>query len=191
VLYGNALLIETTTGEVLAERENPFFNRDYPKFCSHQHAPSTGEIAGPLMVLTDNTVYFSFAAFRQYAEQGQTVLREIILHGLRQLLPTPTLVTSLPAQGIQTVMRQSALDRDIIHLLYAAPVKRGGGIEVIEDLLPLMNIAIAFRVAKPPTRVYLAPQQVDLPFTVENGVMKTMVPEMCCHQMVVVEYGRR
>jgi len=188
VIYDTARLIELTTGEVLAEREDPFFNRDYPKFCSHQHTPNTGDIAGPLMTRTDNTVYLAFAAFRQYADKGQTVLREIILHGLHHLLPNPTLTTSLPAQGIQTVMRQQAANRDIIHLLYASPVKRGTGIEVIEDLLPLYHIAVSYRTATPPTRVYLAPQQTALPFTLEHGVMRTTVGQMQCHQMVVVEY---
>lgn len=188
VMYEHARLIKASTGEVLADRQDPFFNRDYPKFCSHQHTPGTGEIAGPLMVSTSNTVYLAFSAFRQYTEKGQIVLREVILHGLRQLLPAPTLETTLPAQGIQTVMHQREANRDIIHLLYASPVKRGMGIEVIEDLLQLSHITVVFRSEKIPTRVYLAPQQIDLPFTVGNGVMQTTVPEMVCHQMVVVEY---
>ncbi len=104
---------------MLADRQDAFFNRDYLHFCSHQHAPATQEVAGPLMVATSNTVYLALPAFSLYAEKGQNVLREIILHGLRTLLTAPTLQTSLPAQGIQTVMRQATHGRTVVHLLYA------------------------------------------------------------------------
>lgn len=186
VVYSKAKEIEATTGEVLADRQDPFFNRDYLHFCSHQHAPSMQQNAGAAMVRTANTVYVAFPVFMLYAEKGQNALREIILHGLRALLDTPTLTTSLPAQGIQTAMRQQPEGRTIVHLLYAAPVKRGS-VEVIEDLLPLNDITVALRVEKAPTRVYLAPQNTDLAFTVQDGVLHTTVPQLVCHQMVVVE----
>ena len=185
VVYSQARDIEVTHAKALAERRDPFFNRDYLHFCSHQHAPDTHLAAGPAMVRTDNTVYIAFPAFALYADKGQNVLREIILHGLRELLPDPTLVTSLPSQGIQTVMRQEG--RTVIHLLYASPVARGTGIQVIEDLLPVRDVTVTLRTPTSPNRVYLAPQDTDLPFKWAGGVVRTVVPEMVCHQMVVVE----
>ncbi|MHB9132481.1 MAG: beta-galactosidase [Armatimonadota bacterium] len=187
VVYSPAMEVETTTGEVLADRQDPFFNRDYLHFCSHQHAPNTQQTAGPAMVCTANTAYLAFPAFQMYADKGQNLLREIILHGIRALLPSPTLVTSLPAQGIHTVMHQPDAGRTIVHLLYVSPAKRGQGIEVIEDLVPLHDITVALQVEKAPTRVYLAPQGQDLPFTMEGSTVKTTVPTLLCHQMVVVE----
>jgi hypothetical protein len=139
------------------------------------------------MVKTDNTVYLAFPAFQLYAEKGQNVLREIILHGIRALLTAPTLTTNLPAQGINTVMRQPAAERTIVHLLYGSPVLRGQSIEVIEDLLPLYDTTLSLRVERTPSRVYLAPQGIDLPFTVEDGRLQAEVPAFTCHQMVVVE----
>ncbi|MHB9023232.1 MAG: beta-galactosidase trimerization domain-containing protein [Armatimonadota bacterium] len=187
VVYSPAQVITPAGGKILADREDPYFNRDYRHFCSHQHAPNTGREVGPAMVRTEQTVYLAFPAFRLYAEKGQNVLREIILFGIRELLQAPTLTTSLPAQGIQTVMRQPAEDRTIVHLLYAAPVRRGQGIEVIEDLLPLHDVEVNLRVTHYPKRVYLAPQNEDLPFTVDNWVLKAVIPSMTCHQMVIVE----
>jgi len=187
VVYAPAKMLHLTTGAVLADLQDAYFNRDLLHFCSHQHAPNTGQTASPVMVATGNTVYLGYPAFQLYAEWGQTVLRDILLHGLRQLLTAPILETDLPAQGIQTVQQQAAGGRTVVHLLYASPVRRGKNIEVIEDLLPLYDIAVALRVAKTPTRVYLAPQQEDLPFTLEDGMMKTIVPVLLNHQMVVVE----
>ena len=187
VIYCPMKDIQATTASVLADRQDPFFNRDYLHFSSHQHTPNTQVNAGPAMVRTANTVYIAFDAFRQYAEHGQNVLRDIILHGIRELLPHPTLTTSLPAQGIQSVMRQKSPERTVVHLLYAAPVRRGTKIEVIEDLVPIRDTSIALRVQRPPKKVYLAPQNQPLPFTVEDGVVRTTVSEFTCHQMVVFE----
>jgi hypothetical protein len=187
VMYSQAKEITATTATVMAELQHPFFNRDMLHFCSHQHAPNTFETAGPAMVSTANTVYVAFPVFHLYADKGQNVLRDIVLQGIRALLPEATLTTNLPAQGVQTVMYQKAENRTIVHLLYVSPVKRGQGIEVIEDILPVYNVQVNLRVTKQPSRVYLAPQGTDLPFTVENGVLNTVLPELCCHQMVVVE----
>jgi len=186
VVYTTAKAIAATHGTVLADRQDPFFNRDYLHFCSHQHAPNTTETAGPAMVRTAQTVYLAIPAFKSYAEHGQNALREIILHGLRELLPAPALTTTLPAQGLQTVQRQASEGRTIVHLLYGVPVKRGQGVEVIEDLIPLRDVSLALRVNDIPARVYLAPQNIDLPFTVQDGILQATVPEFCCHQMVVV-----
>ncbi|HEX2950288.1 MAG TPA: beta-galactosidase trimerization domain-containing protein, partial [Armatimonadota bacterium] len=187
VVYANANTITCTSGTVLADRQEPFFNREFEHFCSHQHAPNTKEVAGPAMVATENTVYLAIPAFRLYTEKGQNVLRDIIVHGIRSLLPAPTLQTNLPAQGIQTVMRQEHEGRTIVHLLYASPARRGQGIEVIEDLIPLREVSVTLRVDHEPQRVYLAPQGTELPFNVHEGILTTTVPEMVCHQMVVVE----
>ena len=187
VVYSTAKEIEVTHGTVLADRQNPYFNRDYLHFCSHQHAPTTGENMGAMMVATEQSIYLAFPAFASYAEKGQNVLRDIILHGLRRLLAAPALTTSLPAQGIQTVMWQRANERAIIHLLYASPVRRGKDIEVIEDLLPIRNTEICYRCATTPKHVYLAPAGTDLPYTYQDGILKAVVPEFSCHQMIVVE----
>ena len=187
VIYSPFQVIEPTTASVLADRQDPFFNRDYLHFCSHQHAPNTKQVAGAAMVKTSNTVYLAFPAFEQYVEMGQNVLREIVIEGLKTLLPEPTLVTSLPAQGVQTVMRQHNPDRTVVHLLYGTPVKRGTHVEVIEDIVPIDSVMVALRTPERPKRVYLAPQDQDLPFAYENGTLQTTVPTVECHQMVVVE----
>lgn len=187
VVYSEMQTIEPTGAEVLADRQDPFFNRAWNHFCSHQHAPSTMKNAGAAIVKTANTVYIAFPAFSLYYDLGQAALREIIATSLRSLLERPTLATNLPSLGIQTVQRQREKNRTVVHLLYASPVKRGANIEVLEDLIPVRDVDVALRSAKQPARVYLAPQMTDLPFTYAGGIVKTRVPEFTCHQMVVVE----
>lgn len=189
VVYSPMQDIEAQKGAtVLADRQDPFFNRDYLHFCSHQHAPATQVNAGPAIVATPNTCYIAFPAFSQYRDMGQNVLREIIENCLRRLIAEPILVTNLPAQGVATVMGQKDENRTVVHLLYAAPVKRSPAVEVIEDLIPIHDTQIKLRTNLEPRRVYLAPQNTDLPFTFEKGVVAANVPVFECHQMVVAEF---
>ncbi|MEI7833828.1 MAG: beta-galactosidase trimerization domain-containing protein, partial [bacterium] len=195
VVYSNAQQLELAGGETIADLQNPFFNRDYLHFCSHMHAPSTGIDAGPAMVRTANSCYFAVPAFQLYFLSGQTVLRDIILAGIRALLVEPTLETSLPSQGINSVMRQESEKRTVVHLLYGTPVKRGqqiptlgiNSIEVIEDLVPIYNVQVALRADKAPSQVYLAPQGDVVEFSYECGIIKTTIPQVECHQMLVVQ----
>jgi hypothetical protein len=73
-------------------------------------------------------------------------------------------------------------------MLYATPVRRGTGVEIIEDIVPLYNIALTLRTDKPIKRVYLAPTGEELPFVAENGSVTLTVPTIDCHQMVVFDY---
>jgi hypothetical protein len=85
-------------------------------------------------------------------------------------------------------MNQAGESRYVCHLLYATPVRRGTGVEIIEDIVPLYNIALTLRTDKPIKRVYLAPTGEELPFVAENGSVTLTVPAIDCHQMVVFDY---
>ena len=188
VNYSNAKELELAGGEALMMLQNPYFNREFRNFCSHQHAPSTNEDVSPAMVKTKNTVYLSVPAFISYEKMGQIVLRDMILHGINELLGTPTLKTNLPSVGVNTLQEQKELKRKIVHLLYGPPSRRGKSIEVIEDLPILHDTKIELKTdGATPKRVYLAPQNEDINYELSNGVMTIDVPPFSCHQMVVIE----
>lgn len=178
----------TDSGTELGHRENPYFNRDVFTFSSHQHTPNKAESAGPGMVESPSGIYFAWNLFTDYATKGSLVLKECLLYALNRLLPDKTLATTLPAQGVVTLMEQPDQHRYVNHLLYASPVKRGNGVEVIEDILPLYDIEVALRLPAPAKRVYLAPQMQELPFESRGGTtIAYTVPKLECHQMVVVD----
>ncbi|WP_079908327.1 beta-galactosidase trimerization domain-containing protein [Paenibacillus sp. 32352] len=187
VFYSEGQQVRLTTGTVLGHRENPYFNRDVFTFCSHQHTPSALQDNGPGMVESANGIYFAWNVFADYADKGSLALKECVLYALNRLLPDKTLRTDLPAQGIVTLMEQPAEQRYVNHLLYATPVKRGSGVEVIEDLIPLYDISVSLKLGKPIRRVYLAPQMEELPFETDGDTVSYTVPRLECHQMVVLE----
>jgi len=189
VMYGEGQRVALADGGTAhGSRENPYFNRDVFAFCSHQHTPSTFASDGPGMTEGEDGIYFAWNVFEDYAKKGSLVLRESVLYALDRLLPNRTLRTNLPAQGVVAVQKQAKHQRWVVHLLYASPVRRGDGVEVIEDLIPLRDVAVRIAAPAPVKDVYLAPSGERLPFVQEGGTVRCTVPEFTAHAMVVLQF---
>jgi len=189
VMYGEGQRVALADGGTAhGSRENPYFNRDVFAFCSHQHTPSTFASDGPGMTEGEDGIYFAWNVFEDYAKKGSLVLRESVLYALDRLLPNRTLRTNLPAQGVVAVQKQTKHQRWVVHLLYASPVRRGDGVEVIEDLIPLRDVAVRIAAPAPVKDVYLAPSGERLPFVQEGGTVRCTVPEFTAHAMVVLQF---
>ncbi|NMO98249.1 beta-galactosidase trimerization domain-containing protein [Paenibacillus lemnae] len=192
VFYTQGQQVERTeSGVEIGHREFPYFNREVFTFCSHQHTPSAGQNNGPGMVESPNGIYIAWNVFEDYAAKGSLAIKETILHGLDRLLgDNGTLTTNLPAQGIVTLMEQPKEQRYVNHLLYAAPVKRGDGIEVIEDIVPIYDTTVSIQLpdtGKQVKRVYTAPQLEELAFNITDRTVSYTLPKLSCHQMVVID----
>lgn len=72
-------------------------------------------------------------------------------------------------------------------MLYANTVKRGNGIEVIEDIVPVCDAEFALLLAKPPRRVVLCPQGEEIPFAYADGRVCFTLPRFRVHQAVIIE----
>jgi len=189
IMYSPAEVTALTTGTMLGEQENPYFNRTAEHFCSHRHTPNSQEFAGSGMAEGKDGIYIGWQVFSEYAEKGSLILKRIIQYALDRLLgDNKTLKTNLGAQGVATLMEQKQQQRYINHLLYAVPVKRGNGVEVIEDITPIYNIEVTLNVPQTIHKVYLAPQKEDITYTQENGTISFTVNKLDCHQMIVLEY---
>ena len=186
-MYAQGYDVELTDGKVHGYRENPYFNRAREHFCSHKHTPNDPTTKKPAIVEGTDGIYIGWDIFGEYAEMGSLIAKETVLGVLKCLLPDPVVKTNLPAQGVVTIMEKE--NTNIVHLLYASPVKRGKGVEIIEDITPIYGAeAWAKLDGKEVNRVYLAPQETEIPFTVEDGYVGFKVDKLECHQMVVVEY---
>jgi hypothetical protein len=188
IQYGQGQRIELDGGLELGKREDPYFNRDIFTFCSHQHTPNSGRNGGPGMVESENGIYIAWNVFEDYATKGSLILRKMVTYALDRLQGERTLRTDLPAQGIATLRYQPQHDRYINHVLYASPVKRGNGIEVIEDIVPLYGVEVSVRLPNRSVRsVARALNGEALPFTQDGDVVRYTIPKVDCHEMVVIE----
>lgn len=176
-------------GEVLVNREDPYFNRTVFSFSSHQHTPNDPHTSSPAATEGKGGIFCAAPLFTEYAVKGSLIAKETVTGLLDRLLGSEkTLLTDLPAQGVSSLMEQKKEKRYILHQLYASPVKRGSGVEVIEDIVPLYGLKISVKTEKTPKKLYLAPGLEELPFKIKDGRCEFILPRLELHEMIVMDY---
>ena len=96
-------------------------------------------------------------------------------------------VEGLGAQGRCTMIHQPDRSRYCINMAYASPVKRGKA-EVIEDIMTLYDIHVELKISECVKKVYLGVTGEELAYTVDNGRVDFVVPQLHCHASIVVAY---
>jgi hypothetical protein len=186
-LYGKGSRVVAQEGEVLAYLVHPYFNRSWEKFCSHRQTPPDRKSSDPFWVRKGRVIYISHPLFTLYRKYAYLPYKLIIKHSLRALLPDPQLIVeNAPSSCEVTLLEQEKEGRDVIHLLFYVPERRGK-IDIIEDIVPLQNVVLKYRAAKKPKSIYLAPGGEELGFQWEGNYAVFTVPEFKGHQVVVVE----
>ena len=62
-----------------------------------------------------------------------------------------------------------------------------GRVEVIEDAPVTVDTHVSIRLEQKPSRVYLAPEMQEIPFSYEKGVLSYTVDRFTLHGMVVID----
>ena len=197
VMYERSHRIRVTKGESLGQIFDPYFNRTWEHFCSHQHTPNHEEPSGfDCGVRHGNILYFAHPVFRHYRAFGAVAYREFIVRAIHGFLGDAiTLSTNLPSTARISLTAQPAEKRHILHLLYAPTVSRGGviqlsggntsggrSVEVIEDLPPLCDIEVTLAMKVKSAR--LVPEGRELPVLEESGKTVLRIDRFACHQIV-------
>ena len=199
VMYARSHRIRVTSGSSLGQVFDPYFNRTWEHFCSHQHTPNRLEPSGfDCGVRNGNILYFSHPVFRHYRSYGAVAYREFVVKAIRAHLgDSRTLETNLPSTARVSLTHQPAENRHILHLLYAPTVSRGGVIplsggtvsagncvEVIEELPPLHDVEIVLGWKANTAR--LVPAGTDIPLTEKQGKTTLRLKKFSCHQMIEI-----
>lgn len=186
IMYAPGFRVSADNGSaILAYRENPYFNRTPEHYCSHQHAPNNPAHQEPAIIEGPDGIYIGWNIFDQYASRGSIHTKQIVCQLIDRLLPHPLLSTNLPAQGISTLM--DTPNGPLVHLIYGSPVRRGQNVEVIEDLIPITNTQVHVCCKDPIKCVKLVPEEIEIPFCQENGIVSFCVEQFQCHQMVLLQ----
>lgn len=188
VMYAQGHEVELTDGQVLGHVEKSYFNRDVMHFCSHMHTPPSREAAGPAMIKGRDGIYFGWQVFEDYGIMGSVYMKESIYHALDLLLEdNKTLITDIPSGGRVSLRYNEAHNRYVNHLVYATPVKRGNGKEVVEDIVPIYQTHVKVKCEQPIKNVYLAPEMETIEYVQGEGYVSYTVNTINCHQMVILE----
>jgi hypothetical protein len=192
VMYDRGMAVRPAEGtRILADSYAPYFNRTWQHFCSHRQTPMDPNKPTDYPTVTinaaGNVIYFAHPIFTGYRRQAVLWFKQMFLAALAQLLPDPLVRCQAPSSAQVTLLRQAEQGRSVVHLLHYVPERRGLEFDTIEDVLPLYRIPLAFKTATRPQRVYLASSGQELTFEYAEGYVRTEVPEVVGHQMVVAE----
>ncbi len=174
--------------KVTANSQNPYFNRTREHFCSHMHAPNDESLSYPAVIRKGNIAYIGWDIFSAYAVHGHLCFKEIFTHTIKSMLgDNISASASIPDKAVMALTRQENEKRSILHLLFAHTTVRGRNTEVIEDTVPLYNVECTVKTDKKPSRVYIAPENRDIPFTYQDSKVSFTVDKVDIHCMVVTE----
>ncbi|MCC6859373.1 MAG: alpha-L-fucosidase [Bryobacterales bacterium] len=180
---GSAVKVQPGT-TLLARVWEGYFDKDYRHFHVEQ-TPYARPSDYAAAAQRGRIVYFAVPIFRAYARNGYAVYRQLVGNTIRRLIPDPLVRGELPSTAQVTLTAQGS--RRILHLLHYVPERRSPDLDIVEDVIPLANVAVAARLTRRPARVYLAPRKQDLRFEYSGGYARVTVPEVKGHQMVVFE----
>jgi hypothetical protein len=185
VMYETGTAVEAERGsEVLADNITPYFNRTWVHFCSHQHAPSSGQACGPAIVQAGKVIYFAQPIFTQYQKNAPRWCRALVKAALARLLPEPTLRVKAPPTVIATVTRQSGDKRHLVHLLHYLPVRTSAEMDIVDEVIPVHGIELSLRADQPVTSVRCVPEGTVLPFTQAGGRVTFTLPTLTGYQII-------
>lgn len=202
VMYGRGRRLRVTTGESLGDVYDPYFNRAWDHFSSHQHTPPRTEPSGfASAVRQGNVLYMAHPVFSIYRGFGQVALRQIIGRHLKRLLADDASVRldGFPSTGRVTLTSQPAEGRHVLHLLNGVTINRGGAVdlhggnlsgrmasyEVIEDERPLFDVKVSVRLPEAVGAVKLEPEGATLDVVRDGDWLTFSVERLGLHQMVV------
>ena len=203
VMYLPSQRVRVTDGESLGDVFDPYFNRSYKHFCSHQHAPNRPEASGYAAgVRKGNVLYLAHPVFSNYKLLGNVALREYVAKTLAWFLGDDRTVTTkgLPSAGRVALNVQPAEGRHVLHVLYANKHLRGGhghvdgpvgfggrSVEVIEELDAIDGVEVTVRLSTPISKAMSQPSGEAVAMTVADGIATLKLPRFSCHEMIVLE----
>ncbi len=189
VMYIRGMDVRALPGsEVLADIVPSYFDRTWEHFCSHRHTPSSGKPGNPAIVRNGATIYFSSPIFTIYQKVAPLWCKRLLLNALDLLLPEPLIRHDGPSTLLVTLNEQPAHQRQVLHLLHYIPERRGESFDIIEDVIPLYDVALSVRVSAGVRSVVTAPAGEALSFTIEGNRVAFVVPVIEGHQMVEIAF---
>lgn len=179
--FGSVLWVEPLAGtNVVARFWKPEFEHMREQLSAHAQNRESDPAEFPAVTEHGNVIYLTFPVFTSYALQENPVQRHTVKNCITRFLPEPLVRIDAPSYAEVTVTAQGP--RRIVHILC-----RKADAGVGKGAVSLYNVKLALRATDRPSRVYLAPQKIDLKFEYTEGYAELMVPEVDGHQMIVFE----
>ncbi|GII32974.1 alpha-amylase family protein [Planotetraspora mira] len=182
--------------DVLYDVVEPYFTRAWDAFSGHDYTPAgTGQPRYAAAIVSGRTAVTAAPIFTAYGRHAPLAYLRMLAEIFDRILPDPILQTGGPSHLEAMVV--DTPDARVVHLLsFLASRQAEGlspitfeveGIDVMRDPFPLVGMELAVRSETAPSAVRLEPHGRDLPFTYENGYVRTTVDVPDGHGMVVIK----
>jgi putative glycosyl hydrolase-like family 6 (GHL6) protein/glycosyl hydrolase family 42 (putative beta-galactosidase) len=173
--------------EVLATITAPYYNRHWDGEHGFVYLPPDRPTDRPAVTLHDRVAHVSHPIFTSYWNSAPLPMRQIVAGLLQRLLPLPLLrAPDAPSFARLTVTAQPG--RRMIHVLAYLPERRGAATDMIEEPLILTDQVVELRLdGRTPRRVYLAPQEQEIPFEVVDQYVRVRLDRVEGYALVVIE----
>jgi hypothetical protein len=186
--YASAPRFSVTDGRLLGNIHEPYFDRTYAHYCSHQNTPNRPAPAGHLSAVQQGRViYLPHALGRIYHDGGAYLHREFFLRALTLVHRKPSIRTTMPSAGRVSLLHQPESARYIAHLLYAPPMQRGKCL-VIEDQVTLSEVGVMLNLPSMIQRAVLPLRGTILPLESADDGQSFRLPPFATHEVVLLEY---
>ena len=188
LVYDGAHIVRSTM-QVVAELEEPYFNRTYGHYCSHENTPNCGVTAEyPAMVESSNIIYFANEIFKEYALHGSYYVKKYVNYALEKFCAE----RALKVDGLMSIGRARIRDNENIgayclHLFYCPTVVRGN-VTVLEDIPTIDGVKVSFKTKKRIKEVVCMPQNVKLAFEQNDGQISFQMDGLKGHQLILLQY---
>lgn len=185
VMYLRGLDIEASSGaKVLLTAIESYFDRDWRHYCSHLQTPSTGKSGRPAAVRNGNAIYFCHPLARIYAFNSPLWCRQLLWNAIELLIGPPVVSHTGPHNLLVTYNEQPQENRNVLHLLYYIPERRGEKLEIVEETVPIGGFTVTVREDRPVVSVRGVPQKTAMAFNQHNGAVQIPIERMQGHQMI-------
>ncbi|HEX9118543.1 MAG TPA: hypothetical protein VGA61_20930, partial [Anaerolineae bacterium] len=178
--------------KILARVAAPYFNRTWEHFCSHQYAPMDRVTDDAAVVESADgaLIYCARPLFGEYAESARRVHKQVLLNCIDRLLEAPRVgKNNLPTTAQVTV--RSLGDDLVVHLLHYVHQRRGKGLDVVEDVIPLHNVQVSVRVETKPSAVLAVPDGSPVEWDYAEGYVRFRLPQVHGYQIVHIVRGTK
>jgi hypothetical protein len=198
VMYDRTLRLKAAGGgEVLASIVEPYFEREWDRFSGHNYTPTSNvESEWAAIVQNGKTITAAVPLLQAMGNHGAPAYRELIRGCLERLMPRPALRAGGPVHLESTIVRKA--DTLVVHLISFMSTRvaddtmghrSSGGLDLIEDPFPLVDVPVSVRSDSMPSSVSLEPAGEALEFTWQDGYVHSRVTVLTGHAMLVLRFG--
>ena len=169
--------------EILIRIGEPFFERTYEHFSGHEYAPEKELTDYAAAVQNERVITFAIPLLEAYGKHAMPAYRKIFGNCIKRLIE-PVVEIDGPSHISVTAVRNEK--STVLHFLSFIPERKTEGLDVVEDAIPVIDLAVTVKIPEKPARVFLAPEEKDLDFIYNKGVVKTSLSFYEGHTMLVI-----